>query len=146
MKGVLTSARRPASHLMGGRSARVPPRFGLAAWYHTGAGVVADAAGNISQWSDLSGKGHYLQQASGAAQPLLTRVDCLGNLLLYSEQCDQSPWVLASGVTVGSASGPPAGVGAAQQVDSFNGLAGLRVSQVYQSGVPMSGRSLVGFI
>lgn len=48
------------------------PRFlpGLAAWYDAGdVGTVLNTAGAVSQWSDKSGFGRNLLQATGASQP-----------------------------------------------------------------------------
>lgn len=41
---------------------------GLEAWFRFNTGIV-DAAGAVSQWTDQSGKGRHLLQATGASQP-----------------------------------------------------------------------------
>ena len=112
------------------RWASKPPVPGnLAAWYHTGAGLVVDGANAVSQWQDQSGNGRHLLQASGVAQPLLTRADNQGNLLEYSEQFGTAPWVLTGITVVGS------------QINDFNLAPGERLSQTYQYYASMSGRS-----
>ena len=114
-------------------------RGDLAAWYHTGAGLVADSSGNVSQWSDQGSYGRHLLQAVGAAQPLVTLAGNQGNLFAYSEQFDLSPWAL-TGAIVNGAAAPPAGIAGAQNIDLFDGASGERLSQIYQNTTPMAGR------
>lgn len=43
---------------------------GLRIWLDAGAGVTTNGAGNVSQWSDQSGKANHATQGTGSAQPL----------------------------------------------------------------------------
>lgn len=38
-------------------------------WYRADQGVTKDGSNLVSQWDDLSGNGHHLEQASGSLQP-----------------------------------------------------------------------------
>lgn len=43
---------------------------GLRAWYRAGLGVVYDAGGNVSRWTDLSGRGGHVVQSTTSGQPI----------------------------------------------------------------------------
>ncbi len=50
----------------------VLPASGLVLWTRADAGVVKDASGNVSQWSDLSGNGNHFKQSNFSYRPTLT--------------------------------------------------------------------------
>jgi hypothetical protein len=106
------------------RRGQLPLRANLAAWYRADRGVVADSAKSISQWQDQSGNNRHLLQSTGAAQPLLTRADNCGNLLLWSADPTQNIWEKTSPVCTFDLGleGPVASDHHAFRVNNFDGV------------------------
>jgi len=118
----------------------------LAAWYRADRGVIADTAHNISQWQDQSGNGRHLLQSTGAAQPLLTRADNCGNLLLWSADPTQTIWekTLPLCTFELGLAGPVAGDNTALRVNNFDAaLNNTRIDQIFLTDTPLSGRAFV---
>jgi len=120
----------------------------LAAWYRADRGVVADSARNISQWQDQSGNDRHLVQSTGAAQPLLTRADNYGNILLWSADPTQSIWEQTTSPNCTYEFGlqsPVAGDDTALRINNFDAVLGSdRFLQYILSNTPLANRSFLG--
>jgi hypothetical protein len=72
------------------KASDLPPRRipGLALWVRGDAGVTADSIARVGEWSDQSGKGNHLVQATPGSQPMLQPERANGLPLLHFDGQD----------------------------------------------------------